>query len=54
MKVSPGKCHLLFSTNSPEVASVDGVQIISSTAETLLGITIDSELKITYIQYVTR
>ena len=44
MKVNPGKCHLLTSTKSPEVASIDGIQITSSTAETLLGITIDSEL----------
>ena len=45
MKASPGKCHLLLSTNSPEVVSIDGMQITSSTAETVLGITIDSELK---------
>ena len=44
MKANPGKCHLLLSTKSPEVVSIDGIQIKSSTAETLLGITIDSEL----------
>ena len=44
MKASPGKCHLLVSTKSPEVASIDGIQITSSTAETLLGITTDLEL----------
>ena len=44
MKANPGKCHLLLSTKSPEVASIDRTQIKSSTAETLLGITIDSEL----------
>ena len=44
MKANPGKCHLLLSTKGPEVVSIDGMQIISSTAETLLGITIDSEL----------
>ena len=44
MKANPGKCHLLLSTKSPEVVSIDGIQIPSSTAETLLGITIDSEL----------
>ena len=43
MKVNPGKCHLLLSTKSPEVIYIDGIQI-TSTAETLLGITIDSEL----------
>ena len=44
MKAYPGKCHLLLSTKSSEVVSIDGMQITSSTAETLLGITIDSEL----------
>ena len=44
MKANPGKCHLLLSTKSPEVVSIDGIQITSSTAETLLGITIDSEI----------
>ena len=44
MKDNPGKCHLLLSTKSPEVVSIDGMQITSSTSETLLGITIDSEL----------
>ena len=44
MKANPGKCHLLLSTKSPEVVSIDVIQITSSTAETLLGITIDSEL----------
>ena len=44
MKANPGKCHLLISTKSPEVVSVDGIKITSTTAETLLGITIDSEL----------
>ena len=44
MKVNPGKCHLLLSIKNPEVVSIDGVQITSITAETLLGITIDSNL----------
>ena len=43
MKANPGKCHLLLSNKSPEVC-IDGIQITSSTAGTLLGITIDSEL----------
>ena len=42
MKANQGKCHLLLTTKSPEVVPIDGVQITSSTAETLLGITIDS------------
>ena len=37
MKANPGKCHLLLSTKSPDVVSIDGIQITSSTAETLLG-----------------
>ena len=45
MKANPVQCHLLFSTKTPEVVSIDGTQITSSTAETLLGITINSELK---------
>ena len=44
MKAYPGKCQLLLSTKSLEVVSIDGIQITSSTAETLLAITIDSEL----------
>ena len=44
MKANPGKCHLLLSTKSPEVVSIDGIQITFSTVETLLGIAIDSEL----------
>ena len=41
---NPAKRHLLLSTKSTKVVSIDGIQITSSTAETLLGITIDSEL----------
>ena len=44
MKANPDKCHLLLSTKSPEVVYIDGIQITTSTAETLLGITINSEL----------
>ena len=39
MKVNPGKCHLLLSAKSPEVVSIDGIQITSSTAETLQPLT---------------
>ena len=46
MKANPGKCHLLLSTKSPGIVSINGLQIPSSTAETLLGITIDSELNV--------
>ena len=44
MKANPDKCHLLVSTKSLEVVSIDGIRITSSTAEVLLGITIDPEL----------
>ena len=44
MKVNRDKCHQLLSTEILEVVSTEGIQITSSTAETLLGITIDSEL----------
>ena len=43
MKANPGKYHLLLSNKSPEVVCI-GIQITCSTAETQLGITIDSEL----------
>ena len=39
MKANPGKCHQL---PCPEVVYIDRMQLTSSTAETLLGITIDS------------
>ena len=42
MKANQGKCHLLLTTKSPEVVPIDGIQITSSTAETLLGIIIGS------------
>ena len=44
MKANPNKCHLLLSTKSPEVVSIDRIQITSNTVETLVGITIDLEL----------
>ena len=45
MKGNQGKYQLLLSIKSPEFVSIDGIQIKSSTPETLLGITINSELK---------
>ena len=57
MKANPGKFHLLPSTKHPEVTSINGIQITSSTAETLLGMTIDSKLMLLGglpIEYVTR
>ena len=44
IKVNLDKCHLLLSTKSLEVVSIDGIQITSNNAKTVLGITIDSEL----------
>ena len=44
MKANPGICHLSLSTKSLEVVFIDRIQITSTTAETLLGITIDSEV----------
>ena len=44
MKANPGKCDQLLSSKSPEVVSIDRRQTTSSFAETILGITIDSEL----------
>ena len=44
MKANPGKSDLLLSTKSPKVVSIDRIQMKSSLTETLLGITIDSEL----------
>ena len=43
MKANPRKCHLLLSFKCPEVASINGIQITSSTAETPLCIAIDFE-----------
>ena len=55
-KSNPGKCHLLLSAKSPEVVYIDGIQITSSIAETLLGIVIDSELNFEnhLLPYVTK
>ena len=60
LKANPGKWHLLRSTKSPEVVSIDGIQITTSAAEPLIiintDITFDSELNFEtiYQPYVTR
>ena len=56
MKANPDKCHPLLSIKIPKVVSIDCIQTTSSTAETVLGITIDSELnfELKYLPYVTR
>ena len=47
----------LLSTKCPEVVSIDGIQITSSTTETPLGITTESELisenNLSSLPYVT-
>ena len=44
MKVNPGKCHILLSTNNPIGVHLEGACITSSLCEKLLGITINSDL----------
>ena len=44
MKTNTEKCHLLFSSKTPQVVSIGETTIISSVAETLLGTIIDPEL----------
>ena len=41
MKINSGKCHILLSAESPEIVSIDGIQITSSTEEIRLRIIID-------------
>ena len=45
MRAHPGKFDLLPSSKTPQVVSISGTTITSNSAETLLGIIIDSELK---------
>ena len=44
MRARPGKCHILLSSKTPQVVSISGTKVTSSTAVILLGIIIDSEL----------
>ena len=44
LKANPGKSHLLLSSKSSIEMFIDDQKIQSSTSETLLGVTIDSEL----------
>ena len=46
LKAHPGKFHILLSSKKPEIVSVDGISIAASSHEKLLGVIIDSELKI--------
>ena len=45
-KANPGKSHILLSSKKPEIVSVDGISLAASYHEELLGVIIDSELKI--------
>ena len=45
LKANPGKSHILFSSKKPEIVSVDGISLVASSHEKLLGVIIDSELK---------
>ena len=45
MRAHPGKCHLLFSSKTLQVKPISEMAITFCTAETLLGIIIDSEFK---------
>ena len=44
LKAIPEKCHLLLSSKSSVETKIEGVSVKSSKMETLLGVSIDSEL----------
>ena len=46
MRANPEKCHLLLSTKSPGVVSINGIEITTRTAENLLNITIYSDVNL--------
>ena len=56
LKANPEKSHILLSIKKPEIVSVDGISIAASSHEKLLGVIIDSELKlrITSQRYVSK
>ena len=45
-KANLGKSHILLRTNKREIVSIDGIPLVASEHEKLLGVTIDSELKL--------
>ena len=45
LKANPGKSHILLSTKKSEIVSIDGIVLAASSAEKLLGVTINSVLK---------
>ena len=44
-KATPGKCHLILSSNTEREILLDNISIASSVSEKLLRITLNSELK---------
>ena len=46
LKANPGKSYILLSTNKLEIVSIDGIPLATGSHEKLLGVTIDSELKL--------
>ena len=45
MNTNPGKCHVIWSSNTQREIHFDNTSIASSLRKKLLGITLDSELK---------
>ena len=46
LKANPEKSHILLSSKKPEIVSVDGISFAASSHEKILGVIIDSELKV--------
>ena len=46
MKANAGKCHVLLSKSNDLTVKINDVQIKNSQSETLLGITINNDLKL--------
>ena len=46
LKTNPEKSHILLSSKKPEIVSVDGISFAASSHEKILGVIIDSELKV--------
>ena len=46
MKASPGMSHILLNNKKTEKVTINGVVLTTSVEEKLLGLTLDSELKL--------
>ena len=44
LKANPGKSHILLSTSKLKIVSIDGIPLVASSHEKLLGVTINLEL----------